>query len=43
METPILEVRNISKRFGATQALTGVSLAFHAGTVHAVVGENGAG
>ena len=43
METPILEVRNISKRFGATQALSGVSLAFYPGTVHAMVGENGAG
>ena len=43
METSILEVRNISKRFGATQALSGVSLSFFAGTVHAVVGENGAG
>ncbi len=43
MTTPILEVRNISKRFGATHALNGVSLAFLPGTVHAVVGENGAG
>ena len=43
METPILEVRKISKRFGATQALSGVSLSFLPGTVHAVVGENGAG
>ena len=43
MEMPILEVRNISKRFGATQALSGVSLSFLPGTVHAVVGENGAG
>ncbi len=43
METPVLEVRNISKRFGATHALRGVSVAFFPGTVHAVVGENGAG
>jgi ribose transport system ATP-binding protein len=43
METPILEVRNISKRFGATQALAGISLSFLPGRVHAVVGENGAG
>ncbi len=43
MDNPILEVRNISKHFGATQALSGVTLSFYAGTVHAVVGENGAG
>jgi ribose transport system ATP-binding protein len=43
MGTPILEVRNISKSFGATHALSGVSLSFLPGTVHAVVGENGAG
>jgi ribose transport system ATP-binding protein len=43
METPVLEVKSISKRFGATQALTGVSMSFFPGTVHAVVGENGAG
>jgi ribose transport system ATP-binding protein len=43
MTTPILEVRNISKHFGATHALNGVSLSFLPGTVHAVVGENGAG
>jgi len=41
--TAILEVRNISKRFGATQALSGISLRFSPGSVHAVVGENGAG
>ncbi|HET9597925.1 MAG TPA: sugar ABC transporter ATP-binding protein [Anaeromyxobacteraceae bacterium] len=41
--TPTLEVRHLSKRFAATQALEDVSLSFHAGKVHAVVGENGAG
>jgi ribose transport system ATP-binding protein len=40
---PILEVRDISKRFPGTQALAGVSLALRAGSIHAVVGENGAG
>ena len=43
MASPVLEVRSISKHFGATHALTGVSLAFQPGCVHAVVGENGAG
>jgi ribose transport system ATP-binding protein len=40
---PILEVRDISKRFPGTQALAGVSLTLMAGSIHAVVGENGAG
>jgi rhamnose transport system ATP-binding protein len=34
---------NVSKRFGATQALDGVSLDLRSGEVHALVGENGAG
>src|ERR687898_1163998 len=36
-------MRGIAKRFGATQALDGVSLALAPGEVHALVGENGAG
>ena len=40
---PILEVKNISKRFPGTQALAGVSLSVSPGSIHAVVGENGAG
>ncbi len=40
---PVLELRNIAKRFGATQALEDVSLALRAGEVHALLGENGAG
>ncbi len=42
-DTPILEVRSISKRFPGTQALAGVSLSVSPGSIHAVVGENGAG
>ena len=38
-----LEVRDLSKRFGATQALAGVSLNVDAGEVLALLGENGAG
>jgi len=42
-EVPLLEVRNITKRFPGVQALFDVSLKFMPGVVHAVVGENGAG
>jgi ribose transport system ATP-binding protein len=41
--TPILEVRHIVKRFAGVTALSGVSLDFLPGEVHAVIGENGAG
>jgi rhamnose transport system ATP-binding protein len=40
---PLLSAHDISKSFGAVQALTGVSLDVCAGVVHALVGENGAG
>jgi len=40
---PLLEVRNITKRFPGVVALDDVSVAFYPGEVHAVVGENGAG
>ena len=41
--TPVAEVVGVGKRFGATQALHDVSVAFRRGVVHALVGENGAG
>ncbi|WP_158801328.1 sugar ABC transporter ATP-binding protein [Acidisoma sp. L85] len=34
---------DITKQYGAVQALKGVSVDFHAGEVHGLVGENGAG
>jgi len=40
---PVLELRDIAKRFGATEALAGVDLTLSAGEVHALIGENGAG
>lgn len=39
----LLEMSNISKRFGATQALKSVSLQVHSGQVLSLIGENGAG
>jgi ABC-type sugar transport system ATPase subunit len=44
VKSPVhLEVRNISKRFGATQALADVSITFERGRIHGLIGENGAG
>jgi len=40
---PILELVNVSKHFGATRALTDVSVALEAGKIHCLLGDNGAG
>jgi ABC-type uncharacterized transport system ATPase subunit len=39
----MLELRNVTKAFGDCVANAGVTLAVHPGTIHAIVGENGAG
>jgi ABC-type sugar transport system ATPase subunit len=39
----ILELKNISKSFPGVKALDDVSFSIERGTVHALVGENGAG
>ncbi|MQB44954.1 sugar ABC transporter ATP-binding protein [Rhizobium sp. ICMP 5592] len=43
VQPPVLEIRNVSKRFGAIKALTDVTFALERGEVHALCGENGAG
>ncbi|WP_438500549.1 sugar ABC transporter ATP-binding protein [Pantoea ananatis] len=40
---PILEMREITRRFGHFYALKGVDLTVYPGEVHALMGENGAG
>ena len=39
----MLELRNITKTFGTVVANNDVSITVHKGTIHAIVGENGAG
>jgi ABC-type uncharacterized transport system ATPase subunit len=39
----MLELRNITKTFGDVTANNDVSITVHKGTIHAIVGENGAG
>jgi len=43
MSTPLLEARDLTKRFPGVTALRDVTFALHAGEIHALCGENGAG
>ncbi len=42
-DPPLLQLRDLSKRFGGVTALEGVSFEIAKGEIHALVGENGAG
>jgi putative multiple sugar transport system ATP-binding protein len=42
-DTPLLEMRNITKQFPGVKALDNVSFRVAAGEIHCLVGENGAG
>ena len=39
----MLEIRNLCKSFGALKAADDVSLTVERGTIHALIGPNGAG
>jgi ribose transport system ATP-binding protein len=42
-EAPVLELRNVVKRFGGALALSGVDFTLRRGEIHGLLGENGAG
>ena len=43
MPTSVLEISDLTKRYGKLTALAGLNLTLHDGTVHGLVGPNGAG
>jgi len=43
MNVPVIEMRNIVKKFGDFVANDGINLTVHKGEIHAILGENGAG
>ena len=43
MNTPVIEMRDIVKKFGDFTANDGINLTVHKGEIHAILGENGAG
>jgi ABC-type sugar transport system ATPase subunit len=43
MAPPLVELRDVSKRYAGVQALAGIGMTISAGAIHGLVGENGAG
>lgn len=43
MSQPVLEVRNLTKRFGAVEAVNDLSFGIEPGSITALIGDNGAG
>ena len=43
LSVPVIEMRNIVKKFGDFVANDGINLVVHKGEIHAILGENGAG
>ena len=43
MDSPVLQLRDLRKRFGATEIIRGVTLDIAKGERHAIIGPNGAG
>lgn len=43
MNSPFLKITGLTKSYGGVHALSGVDLDINAGTIHALMGENGAG
>ena len=43
LNTKVIEMRNIVKKFGDFTANDGINLTVHKGEIHAILGENGAG
>jgi ABC-type branched-subunit amino acid transport system ATPase component len=43
MADPILQLRNVTRRFGGNTAVDGVSAEFHGGMIHGLIGPNGSG
>ncbi len=40
---PVLEIRNLAKKFGGVRALNGVDLTVSSGQIHGLLGQNGSG